>query len=276
MKVLTGDEQQTSKLFKIKVAQFPASNSLDTDNLNQSNYSVLVPLERLLAEMTLIKRRGGRIVNMLPAEAKEQPPLKVSYNPWFATVVSPPAEVSLRPKATEGEVQGVIHAVYKQLYGNTHLFESDQLTSGESLLRQGSISVREFVRLVAKSEVYKERFFHCTSNNRFIELNLKHLLGRPPYSQSEIVEHLDRYHTHGYDKEIDSYIDSDEYQEAFGEDTVPYWRTFQYTVGQTAAAFERTFRLFSGEAGSDTDRNTEGQVRKVDAGKLLGSGRGIV
>lgn len=62
--------------------------------------------------------------------------------------VSDPIE--LRPNATEDDLQVVIRAVYRQVLGNVHLMETQRLTSAESLLRNGDITVREFVRQVAK------------------------------------------------------------------------------------------------------------------------------
>ena len=49
------------------------------------------------------------------------------------------------------------------------------------------LSVREFVRTVAKSELYKNKFFYNSFQTRLIELNYKHLLGRAPYDESEVV-----------------------------------------------------------------------------------------
>ncbi len=50
-----------------------------------------------------------------------------------AAFVSDPVE--LRSNATEDDLQVVIRAVYRQVLGNTHLMESQRLTSAESLLR---------------------------------------------------------------------------------------------------------------------------------------------
>ncbi|NEO03290.1 MAG: photosystem I reaction center subunit XII, partial [Moorea sp. SIO3I7] len=88
--------------------------------------------------------------------------------------------IELRAGATEDDLQTVIRAVYKQVLGNQHLLESDRLTSAEAMLRNGDISVRGFVRMVAKSDLYKSLFFDSASQYRFIELNYKHFLGRAP------------------------------------------------------------------------------------------------
>jgi phycocyanin-associated rod linker protein len=129
--------------------------------------------------------------------------------------------------------------------------KSERLTSAESLLRDGDISVREFVRSVAKSELYKSKFFYNNFQTRFIELNYKHLLGRAPYDESEVVYHLDLYHEKGYEAEVDSYIDSVEYQSNFGDSVVPYYRGFATQTGQKTVGFNRMFQLYRGYANSD-------------------------
>lgn len=136
--------------------------------------------------------------------------------------------------------------------GNDYILASDRLISAESLLRDGNLSVREFVRSVAKSELYKAKFFYNSFQTRLIELNYKHLLGRAPYNESEVTYHLDLYINQGYDAEIDSYIDSEEYQNSFGDNVVPYYRGFDSQTGQSTAGFTRMFRLYRGYANSDT------------------------
>jgi len=164
---------------------------------------------------------------------------------------SNPTPVELRPDWVEYDIQGVIRAVYRQLLGNDYVMASERLTSAESLLRNGYISVREFVRCVAKSELYKTKFFYGSFQTRVIELNYKHLLGRAPYDESEVIYHLDLYETQGYDADIDSYIDSEEYQENFGDYIVPYYRGFATQRGQKTVGFTRMFRLYRGYANSD-------------------------
>jgi phycocyanin-associated rod linker protein len=166
----------------------------------------------------------------------------------FADVES----VELRPNWTEDEVNGVIRSAYRQVLGNEHLMQSERLTNAESLLRQGHINVRDFVRAIAQSELYRTKFFYSNFQTRFIELNYKHLLGRAPYSEAEIAYHLDLYTTEGYDAEISSYVDSVEYQQAFGENIVPYYRDFETKgAGQRAVGFSRMFQLYRGYASND-------------------------
>lgn len=161
------------------------------------------------------------------------------------------AKVELRLNATKENIESVIRAVYRQVLGNDYIMASERLVSAESLLRDGNLTVKEFVRAVAKSELYKTKFFYNNFQTRLIELNYKHLLGRAPYDESEVAYHLDLYENKGYDAEIDSYIDSVEYQSNFGENIVPYYRGFEYQAGQRSVGFNRIFRLYRGYANSD-------------------------
>jgi len=157
----------------------------------------------------------------------------------------------LRPDRTEADVEVIIRAAYRQVLGNAYLLEGERLVSAESLLQQGTISVRGFVRAIAQSELYREKFFHSSSQTRFIELNYKHLLGRAPNDESEITYHVEIYNSQGYEAEIDSYLDSPEYQESFGENIVPYYRGFKSQVGQKNVGYSRLFQLYRGYASSD-------------------------
>jgi len=159
--------------------------------------------------------------------------------------------IELRANWEEADVQTVIYAAYRQVFGNEHLMQSERLTSAESLLRRGSITVRDFVRALAQSELYRQKFFYSTPQVRLIELNYKHLLGRAPYDESEIAYHVDLYTEKGYEAEIDSYIDSLEYQENFGDSVVPYYRGFATQRGQKSVGFSRMFQLYRGYANSD-------------------------
>jgi phycoerythrin-associated linker protein len=158
------------------------------------------------------------------------------------------ATLELRADRAVSDVQVIIRGVYKQVLGNPHVMESERLTSAESQLANGTISVREFVRAVGKSEFYRSRYFEKCAPYRFVELNFMHFLGRPPQSQAEISEHIVRCIEEGYDAEIDSFINSDEYQANFGENLVPSNRGAQTENGQRQVTFNRMFALDRGPA----------------------------
>ena len=153
----------------------------------------------------------------------------------------------LWPTSSPDELQSIIRAVYKQVLGNPHVMESERLVTAESQLCDGSMSVREFVRAVAKSDFYKTRYFESCAPYRFTELNFQHILGRAPESQAEVSEHIRRCAESGYDADIDSYVDSEDYQQAFGENIVPYARE-KSEVGRKQVVYNRNFAVNRGPA----------------------------
>jgi len=148
-------------------------------------------------------------------------------------------------------LDAVINGAYRQVFGGIGLFEVDRVTVAESQLRQGNLSVRGFVEALGQSSAYERLFLSATSSHRFVELNCKHFLGRPPASEAEVSTHVKLLRQQGYAAEISSYVNSDEYQEAFGDDTVPYLRSINSLVGFAQDTFNKTFRLKGGAAASD-------------------------
>ena len=163
----------------------------------------------------------------------------------------------------------VIATAYKQVFGNVHLMESERVLEAESQLRSGQITVMEFIRQLAKSERYRALVFEKNSNLRAIELNFKHLLGRTPESYTEVSEHIARLADEGFDAEIDSYIDKDEYFEVFGTNIVPYYRGYQTQTGRSLAGYTHSFQLLQGASSSDKSTPTS-SYKKLDE-RLLDS-----
>ena len=161
------------------------------------------------------------------------------------------AIVELVPGRSEEEVETVIRAVYRQVLGNAYVMESERLTVPESQCKRGEISVREFVRQVAKSELYRSRFFDNCPRYRSIELNFKHLLGRAPDDYSETFYHSQVLDEGGFEAEIDSYINSDEYQDTFGENIVPFCRGYKTQTGKKLLGFTNMFKLHPSLSSSD-------------------------
>jgi phycocyanin-associated rod linker protein len=173
------------------------------------------------------------------------------------------AWIELTPELNSEDVEVAIRAVYRQVLGNSYVMESERLVVPESQLKRGEISVREFVRQVAKSDFYRWRFVNNCYRYRTIELNFKHLLGRAPNDYSEMVAHSQILDESGFEADIDSYLDSDEYQQNFGENIVPYHRGFQTQVGQKNVGFSRMFQLFRGYSSSDrSQQQNQGKLTR--------------
>ena len=79
----------------------------------------------------------------------------------------------LVPGRSEEEVESIIRAVYRQVLGNAYVMESERVAIPESQFKLGELSVREFVRAVGKSDLYRSRFFDSCPRYRATELNFK-------------------------------------------------------------------------------------------------------
>ena len=169
--------------------------------------------------------------------------------------------VELRSHDSLEALETVIRAVYRQVLGNAYVMESERLSIPESKFKEGTISVREFVRQVAQSELYKSRFFDNCPRYRSIELNFKHLLGRAPDSYDETNTHSQILDHSGYIAEINSYLDSDEYQNKFGENIVPYYCGYKTQTGKNIVGFTHLFQLLRGASSSDKKLTTKNEPR---------------
>jgi phycoerythrin-associated linker protein len=166
---------------------------------------------------------------------------------------------------SQEEADTIIRAVYRQVLGNAYVMESERLTVPESQFKRGELSVREFVRAVTKSDLYRSRFFSSCARYRTIELNFRHLLGRPPSDLEEMRAHRTILDTGGFEADIDSYLDSDEYQTTFGETFVPYIRAYNTEACQSMVQFTHTFQLVRGASSSSLKGDLAGKSPKLNA-----------
>ncbi|WP_341529183.1 phycobilisome linker polypeptide [Nostoc sp. UHCC 0302] len=169
------------------------------------------------------------------------------------------------PGISVEEKESIIKAIYRQVLGNAYVLESERLVVPESQLKRGEISVREFVRQVAKSELYRSRFFENAPRYRAIELNFRHLLGRAPLNLDETRAHSTILDTEGFEADIDSYIDSDEYQSTFGENFVPYIRGYKTEAIEGLVQFTHFFQLVRGASSSSLKGDLAGKQPKLNS-----------
>ena len=144
-----------------------------------------------------------------------------------------------------------INALYKNIFGNLSLMQSERPVDLERKLRNGDITIREFTRKICKSNIYKNFYFESISQYKSIKLRYKHILGRPIKSQSEVTESSNILNELGFEAHIDFLIDSEEYHYVFGEDIVPYMRGWNSPIGFKAKSFLETSCLAKGFASSD-------------------------
>jgi phycobilisome core-membrane linker protein len=126
-------------------------------------------------------------------------------------------------KYSESSTQKVIGAAYRQVFGR-ELYSGQRQTVAEIKLENGEITVREFIRILAKSEVFRQMYWTSLYVCKAIEYIHRRLLGRPTYGRQEMNAYFDLCSKKGFYALVDAILDSVEYNEAFGEDTVPYER----------------------------------------------------
>lgn len=126
-------------------------------------------------------------------------------------------------KFSEVSTQATIRAAYLQVFGR-ELYDGQQLKVAEIKLENGEITMREFIRQLAKSDVFRKMYWTSLYVVKAIEYIHRRLLGRPTYGRQEINAYFDLAAKKGFYAVVDAMIDSLEYNQAFGEDTVPYER----------------------------------------------------
>lgn len=126
-------------------------------------------------------------------------------------------------KFSENSTQKVISAAYRQVFGR-EVYAGQRLTIPEIKLENGDITLREFIRALAKSDTFRNLYWSSLYICKAVEYIHRRLLGRPTYGRQEINSYFDICAKKGFYALVDAIIDSPEYNEAFGEDTVPYER----------------------------------------------------
>ncbi len=120
------------------------------------------------------------------------------------------------------EMDDLINAAYRQIF--FHAFARDRETVLESQLRNRQITVRDFIRGLLLSNTFIDSFYNKNNNYRFVEHCIQKVLGRRVYSNAEKIAWSAVVMTKGVKGFVDELLNSDEYIENFGENTVPYHR----------------------------------------------------
>ncbi len=191
--------QNTNKISKMVVSNLPLlSYAPTTQNVRVADISV-----------------GG----------DEKPKVFTTENVPFAGLVDgdgKPKVFNNVTVASQSNLSQVIEAAYRQIF--FYAFKSDRESVLESKLRNGQITTREFIRGLLLSETYKDSFYDKNSNYRFVEQTVQKVLGRDVYSEREKIAWSIVVATKGVQGFVDQLLNSDEYLENFGNDTVPYQR----------------------------------------------------
>ena len=126
-------------------------------------------------------------------------------------------------KYSESSSQKLILACYRQVFGRD-VYDGQRMKTAEIKLENGEITVREFIRMLAKSELFRKLYWTSLYVTKSVEYIHRRLLGRPTYGRQEINKYFDICAKKGFYALVDAILDTTEYSETFGEDTVPYER----------------------------------------------------
>ncbi|GAB4204744.1 MAG: phycobilisome rod-core linker polypeptide [Coleofasciculaceae cyanobacterium] len=120
------------------------------------------------------------------------------------------------------DMDNLIEAAYRQIF--FHAFKWDRESALESQLRNGQITVRDFIRGLLLSKTFYNSFYEKNSNYRFVEHCVQKVLGRDVYNEREKIAWSIVVATKGIRGLVDELLNSQEYLDNFGYNTVPYQR----------------------------------------------------
>ncbi|BAZ90406.1 MULTISPECIES: phycobilisome rod-core linker polypeptide [Cylindrospermopsis] len=122
------------------------------------------------------------------------------------------------------DIQSIIWASYRQVFSEHEILKFNRQITLESQLKTGSLSVRDFIRGLAKSEAFYRLVVSVNNNYRLVDITLRRLLGRSAYNKEEEIAWSIVIGTKGFSGFVDALVDSEEYTSSFGDNTVPYQR----------------------------------------------------
>ncbi len=131
----------------------------------------------------------------------------------------------MKPGLSTVEKQDVVKAAYRQVFERDIIRAySLNISYLESLVKNGEISMKEFIRRLGKSPLYRKQFYEPFVNSRVVELAARHFLGKGLSSTEEFSKYFDIVTKGGLSTLVNAMVDSQEYSDYFGEETVPYLR----------------------------------------------------
>ncbi|MGB5961398.1 MAG: phycobilisome rod-core linker polypeptide [Coleofasciculaceae cyanobacterium] len=122
------------------------------------------------------------------------------------------------------QVTEAIWAGYRQIFSEHLILESYRQPYLESQLKNRAISVRDFIRGLGKTDVYRQLVAETNSNYRLVDITFKRFLGRSTYNKDEQIAWSIVIATKGLSGFIDAVVDSEEYLQNFSDSIVPYQR----------------------------------------------------
>jgi phycobilisome rod-core linker protein len=142
-------------------------------------------------------------------------------------------------RLTGSDMDALIKAAYRQIYNEQQMLNHHRQGALESQLRSGQITVKEFIQGLVTSDSFRRLTYDSNNNYRFVEICVQRVLGRGVYSDREKLAWSIVLATKGLQGFANDLLNSNEYEDAFGNDIVPYQRRRilpQHTKGETTFA----------------------------------------
>ena len=122
------------------------------------------------------------------------------------------------------EINNLIDYAYRQIFNEQQLIKDNRQKELESQLVNRQITVRDFIRGLLLSDSFRRRNYEVNNNYRLVQMCIQRVLGREVYDEREKLAWSTVIATKGFVGFVDQLLNSDEYLDNFGEDTVPYQR----------------------------------------------------
>jgi phycobilisome rod-core linker protein len=122
------------------------------------------------------------------------------------------------------DMDALIAAAYRQIYNEQQMLNYHRQGALESQLRSGQITVKDFIQGLVTSDSFRRLNYDSNNNYRFVELCIQRVLGRNVYSDREKLAWSIVLATKGLQGFVQDLVNSNEYEEAFGNDIVPFQR----------------------------------------------------
>nr|QCI08710.1 gbilisome rod-core linker polypeptide [Sphondylothamnion multifidum] len=137
---------------------------------------------------------------------------------------------------TSIEMDEIIWSSYRQIFSEHQILSSTRQPYLESQLRFNQIKVKDLIKGLLLSDSFRYLNYDVNNNYRFVEICIQRVLGRDIYNEREKLAFAVIIGSKGLENFINLLIDSNEYQENFGDNVVPYQRRriiFQRSKGET-------------------------------------------
>jgi phycobilisome core-membrane linker protein len=207
-------EATTVALQKMKAASLSYfRNDAEADAIVRQYFDVLISEFKAPTPSTQVRQRPSNDLQGL-----QLPQI-------YANASEKRSKYAMKPGLSTVEKNDVVKAAYRQIFERdiTRAY-SLGISDLESKVKNGEISMKEFIRRLAKSPLYRKNFYQPYINSRALELAFRHILGRGPSSREEVQKYFSIVSKGGLPALVDALVDSQEYADYFGEETVPYLR----------------------------------------------------